>query len=148
MRCLSLHQPWATAMVMGLKSIETRSWSTPYRGLIAIHAAKNMTALKDGSLEELREDVPQLPRDAAQYPLGVIVAIGMLADCERTDEMHPEKPERDLGNYSDGRFGWIFTKVVAVPFPLPFRGMQGLFNLPLDLSSTLIGLFDRARGVV
>lgn len=36
---LSLWQPWATLVALGVKSIETRSWSTKYRGPIAIHAA-------------------------------------------------------------------------------------------------------------
>lgn len=35
---LTLHQPWATLIALGVKTIETRSWSTKYRGPIAIHA--------------------------------------------------------------------------------------------------------------
>ena len=40
MRALSLWQPWASGIALGAKRIETRSWSTPYRVPIAIHAAK------------------------------------------------------------------------------------------------------------
>ena len=32
MRALSLTQPWATAIALGIKHWETRSWSTSYRG--------------------------------------------------------------------------------------------------------------------
>lgn len=39
-RVLSLRQPWAHLVVSGLKSIETRTWSTSYRGTLAIHATK------------------------------------------------------------------------------------------------------------
>ena len=38
MKALSLRQPWATLVAIGAKQIETRSWSTAYRGTIAIHA--------------------------------------------------------------------------------------------------------------
>ena len=36
---LSLTQPWATLAITGAKSIETRSWKTPHRGALGIHAA-------------------------------------------------------------------------------------------------------------
>jgi hypothetical protein len=38
-RVLSLWQPWASLVALGVKTIETRSWSTKYRGPLAIHAA-------------------------------------------------------------------------------------------------------------
>jgi hypothetical protein len=40
MKVLTLTQPWATLVAIGAKRIETRSWSTNYRGPLAIHAAK------------------------------------------------------------------------------------------------------------
>jgi hypothetical protein len=36
---LTLWQPWASLVALGVKSIETRSWSTQYRGPLAIHAS-------------------------------------------------------------------------------------------------------------
>ena len=38
MKALTLYQPWASLVALGVKTIETRSWSTPYRGPLAIHA--------------------------------------------------------------------------------------------------------------
>lgn len=38
MKALTLHQPWASLVALGVKRIETRSWSTSYRGALAIHA--------------------------------------------------------------------------------------------------------------
>lgn len=39
MKALTLWQPWASLIALGVKSIETRAWSTSYRGPLAIHAA-------------------------------------------------------------------------------------------------------------
>jgi activating signal cointegrator 1 len=39
-KALTLTQPWASLVAVGAKVIETRSWSTSYRGPLAIHAAK------------------------------------------------------------------------------------------------------------
>lgn len=40
MKAITLHQPWASLIALGVKTIETRAWSTNYRGPLAIHAAK------------------------------------------------------------------------------------------------------------
>lgn len=37
---LTLWQPWASLVAWEEKRIETRSWSTSYRGPLVIHAAK------------------------------------------------------------------------------------------------------------
>lgn len=37
---LSVRQPWAWAIISGGKTIENRSWTTPYRGPLLIHAGK------------------------------------------------------------------------------------------------------------
>ena len=38
MKTLTIRQPWASLIAAGVKTIETRSWSTRYRGPLAIHA--------------------------------------------------------------------------------------------------------------
>jgi|ERR1035437_3790402 hypothetical protein len=44
MKALTLYEPWASLISIGAKTIETRSWSTSYRGPLAIHAAKRKPA--------------------------------------------------------------------------------------------------------
>lgn len=45
MKVLSLHQPWASLVAWGIKTIETRSWQTSYRGPLLIHAAKTTAGI-------------------------------------------------------------------------------------------------------
>ena len=40
MKAITIWQPWASLIAIGVKQYETRSWKTDYRGPIAIHAAK------------------------------------------------------------------------------------------------------------
>ena len=40
MTAISLLQPWASLVVMGIKKIETRNWGTKHRGTILIHASQ------------------------------------------------------------------------------------------------------------
>ncbi|CAM9945696.1 unnamed protein product, partial [Choristocarpus tenellus] len=37
--CITLHQPWASLLVMGIKRVEGRSWGTSHRGNLWVHAA-------------------------------------------------------------------------------------------------------------
>ena len=39
MKVLSLTEPYATLIKKGVKTIETRSWKTNYRGKLYIHAS-------------------------------------------------------------------------------------------------------------
>lgn len=39
METLSVKQPWASLIVCGAKDVENRTWTTPYRGRLLIHAS-------------------------------------------------------------------------------------------------------------
>ena len=39
LRALSIRQPWTELILQGLKTIEVRTWATPYRGELWLHAA-------------------------------------------------------------------------------------------------------------
>jgi len=138
-KALSLWQPWATLIANGAKQIETRSWSTSYRGPILIHAAKRKV-LKE--LKELAEDEDycvalgvnedQALAKLQELPYGAIVAIAVLADCKPVEQLQPSNNlggEYWLGNYSSGRYGWILSNVRAIT-PIPYKGEQGLFDVP------------------
>src|SRR2546427_482948 len=45
---LSIRQPWAALVVLGLKTIEIRRWTTPLRGPIYIHAVKIADERREG----------------------------------------------------------------------------------------------------
>lgn len=130
MRTISLWQPWATAIAVGNKLIETRHWSTPYRGRIAIHAAKRWDqAQKD--FASIEHTLGRLPK---RIPFGAVIATADLVDIRSTDELlatlRVNPIEKIYGNYEPGRFGWILENIIALPEPIPFKGAQGFFNVP------------------
>ena len=56
MKALTLWQPWASLIGLGVKTIETRSWPTAYRGPLTIHAAArkpDVVLTEDGYAGEL-----------------------------------------------------------------------------------------------
>ncbi|HEV7658816.1 MAG TPA: ASCH domain-containing protein [Allosphingosinicella sp.] len=128
MKAISLWQPWASAMALGLKRIETRHWSTKYRGLMAIHAAKRWTA-DERDFHAIEHEAGRMP---AELPLGAVVATARLYDVKRTEQLvdRISDDEHCWGNYAPERYGWIFEDIVALPVPILFRGAQGLFDVP------------------
>jgi hypothetical protein len=100
MKALTLTQPYATLIAIGAKRIETRSWSTRYRGPLAIHAAKSLMPVggTNGLIELCYTElfaralahhgyVVQIPGYATPLPLplGVIVAVCNLVGITNTE---------------------------------------------------------------
>ncbi len=158
MKALTLTQPWATAVALGSKRIETRSWSTSYRGPIAIHAAKGYGVYDllhyssawnwIGAMWETGVRFGNGPTFEDVLPFGAIVATAMLVDCRRTDSFTvaeldtPRQPsngesvhlykwtERQMGDFALGRFGFVLDDIQRIEPPIPYRGALGLWNLP------------------
>ena len=130
MKALTLTQPWATLVALGHKKVETRSWSTSYRGPLAIHAAKGFPADARAFAEEERA----LGRVPAQLPLGAVVATARLVAVRPTFDVAPELMglELRLGNYARGRFAWLLEDVVALPEPIPAKGALQLWTWEPD----------------
>ena len=42
MKAFTLTQPWASLIALLLKTFETRSWKTKYRGPLLIHASRQV----------------------------------------------------------------------------------------------------------
>ena len=124
MKAITIWQPYAQAIALGLKQYETRSWVTHHRGPIAIHA----------SMRPMSPDARHL---AAMYGMGdnlergAIIAICELVDCiPMTPEFIAAQPksEIDFGDWRVGRYAWQLRVVRVLDTPKPVCGRQGLWN--------------------
>lgn len=133
MKAISLWQPWATAIAVGVKKIETRHWYTKYRGPLAIHAAKHW----DRAQQEFANVEFTLGRIPSPIPRGAIIATCKLVNVHPAwqwkEEGNVGPIEAIYGNYGPGRYAWCLEDVVALPVPIPFKGMQGFFNVPDEI---------------
>lgn len=170
---LSLWQPWASAVAIGAKRIETRHWPTDYRGDVAIFATLTwneicLAALNDPLISTALEKVygyaspamKWIPKMRRVLPFGAVVAVAKLTDCQTTSGghwgtepiflRHPtlDTPrERAFGNYEPGRFGLVLENVCALPVPVPMRGRQGkLVALDADVEAQVLEQVIKAGG--
>lgn len=135
MKALSLWQPWASLIAIGAKQYETRSWSTPYRGLLAIHAAKRWTLDEARAMKHFLLTFPDLraalsPDGLLRPPLGAVLCVCKLVDVLPTEEAYRiiTHKEWQFGNYSEGRFAWKLELTEVFDPPIRARGAQGLWD--------------------
>lgn len=123
MRALTLWQPWASLVAAGIKRTETRRWKTPYRGPLAIHAAKFMPR----KLDELwvREAERRLDCSLDELPRGAVVALARLVEIVPSEDARAAPDP--WGDYAAGRWVWRLACIEPTE-PILVRGYQRLWN--------------------
>lgn len=129
-------QPWASAIAWGLKTWETRSWRIA-PGPLAIHAGAlrssrdNRDFYYEVVCPYLRGAGLPVPGWGA-LPFGAVVATCRVLSCEPAPvalrQIDPGAPDRELGDYSVGRWAWRLGDLRALDPPQAARGHQGLWD--------------------
>ena len=133
MKCLSIIQPWASAIFLGYKTIETRSWETEYRGPLLIHASKTFGKFAQNfAAVELA-----VGRGLARVPFGCLLGVVELESIGNTEDQSYfiSALERRYGDFSWGRKGWQLKEPRQFKEPIGYSGRQGLFNVPDEVVS-------------
>lgn len=145
MKCISLWQPYASLLALGRKQFETRSWRTPYRGRIAIHASKSVDSIQNictvlrgkpaSDLAMLYREIFATLDSAEQnlwkLPRGAIIATAELVECVPTTGLKIDWKERCVGDFAPGRWAWKMVDVRPLAKPIEYRGAQGIFEVAL-----------------
>ena len=159
LKAITLWEPWATLMALGLKLFETRSWGTEHRGLLAIHSAKRKVNWRELNSVIIDTLAAHGYTESGHFHYGSILAIGSMTGCYRTPveygetavygniTMPPSAPEAYFGDYSPGRFAWHVPDAKAIK-PVECRGMQQLWTVPEEPSALAWGRYQRAAAVV
>lgn len=159
MKCISILQPWATLIIIGVKRLETRSWNTKFRGEILIHASKKFTneqhdtCIFDPFYSKLLDtDFFDETKPACGLPTGAIIGKVNLCHvvkskyCFKDNEFewtdysktgHPvikfpiTDQELAFGDYSPNRYGWLLSDPVQFANPIPAKGKLSIWDYDL-----------------
>lgn len=159
MYAITIRQPWASLIMAGIKTLETRSRATNIRGRVLIHSAlkpeftgsyQNIEVGIRKYIKELKEAAGHLGHNDDFYrslPLGKILGSVDLTDCLPAGdwlEVHKGKGnferheiydrEFTLGNLSSDRFVWVLKDPQPWPDPFPVKGKQGFWNFQRDMT--------------
>lgn len=104
MKAISVKQPWANMIATGEKTIETRTWSTDFRGEILIVSSKD----------------PDIP------PAGCAVAVATLVDCRPMSVL--DEPAALCRKYPNA-VAWVLEDIRRIKTPFPVQGQLKLFEV-------------------
>lgn len=122
-KAITICQPYAHPIARGEKWIENRTWPTKYRGPIAIHAGKSRAwlGLNDESRFYCSGDT---------LIFGAVLATATLVDCLKLDAAAKRYPWTRGYEHANGPWCWILDEINRLSDPIPWKGSQGLWNLP------------------
>ena len=135
MNAITLHQPWASLVALGRKTIETRSWRPPWDAIgepLAIHAALvrpgSESSLSAGQLVRLEQIFGADWRET--LPRGKVVCIADLDSIQKIEwnTVVRNSDNRLFGDYTLGRWMWWLKNVRPVDPPQPARGWQSVWK--------------------
>lgn len=160
-KALSLIQPWGWAVARGHKAVENRSWSTNYRGTIAIHASSvnsaarwpmffedMVTAINPAIFAEM--DDRRITKQNQLFHFGAILGIadivGVIQLPAATEpgkndfakicaHQFPDflRSHPTAPKWAEGEFCWLLANPIQFAVPIPAKGALSLWNLPPDL---------------
>ena len=128
MKVLTIREPFVSLIKEGIKTIETRSFKTNYRGELFIHASKSKVIpknLRNPKVLDLLQD--------KNYKYDMIVLKCYLIDCIYMDEKFIEKikinkNEYLCGRYEIGRYAWVLKNIEILDIPISAKGQLGIWN--------------------
>ena len=126
--CLSMHQPWASLLVLGIKRVEGRTWYTPHRGRLWIAAAakqpteQEIAAVK-GMYRALYGDgnvtFPKL------YPASCLLGCVDLVDCLAQEDYKEEFLEGE----SESPYVFVCENPQQLAVKFPVKGQHKIWKL-------------------
>lgn len=141
MKALTICQPYPHLILLPRsdprhKRIENRTWPLRHRGKLVIHAGKSRQWLDADTLDEygIRED---------DMAFGAIVGVATVTDCVPIEAVR-RFASHGLGMrtglrwlcthpHASGPWCIVLDHVRRLQTPIPYRGAQGLFDVPDDL---------------
>lgn len=142
MRALTLRQPWAWAVIEGLKPIENRSWC-PNRYQIgqpfAVHAGLAFDTLGFSVFERCAREARCWSRYQRDFEdvRGAVLGIATLGHkhvAGADDRLVPPAARP----WFFGPYGFPLTRIAKLSEPLPCRGALGFWELPSDVERKII----------
>ncbi len=137
MKVLSLLQPWATLVVMGVKKIETRSWRSAYRGELLIHASSGKKGAVLVNEPPFKKYIPRF----TSLPFSAIIGQVILENILPVETLYLSDShlnaltleEKAFGDYTKGRYAWLLSQPIELEKPVFIKGSLGLWNYNGDL---------------
>lgn len=135
--CLSMHQPWASLLIAGIKTVEGREWPTAHRGRLWI--ASTVQACDPSEAEEMREDYEGRVSRGEQeelpwpqhFPSSMLLGCIEVTDCIDQDEYRERCQKRELVDEGNGSaYLFVAEEATQLLVPLKVSGQHKIWKMP------------------
>ena len=123
LKALTMRQPWAECIRTKGRNVENRSWSTKYRGWIAVHTS----TAKIRNEFELCRLLHGSDFKEADLAAGVIIGFVKI-----TDVIQKETVTEKTKTWFQGEYGFVIEDFLPLPIPIKVKGAMGLWVLEGD----------------
>lgn len=119
MKAISIQQPWAWAILHAGKDVENRSWSTTYRGEVAVHATRMQTDYKlpAGVAAPAEEDL------VLRAVVGIVEIVDIVVQSS--------------SRWFSGPFGFLLRNPRPLPKPVRCPGNQRIWEMPASVAKAV-----------
>jgi hypothetical protein len=131
-KCLSMHQPWASLLVLGIKRVEGRTWYTSHCGKLWI--ASTATAASPETICAVEEQYRQLYKDSNlkfpnEYSTGKLLGSVDVLDCLPQEDFKAQYNSEE----SESPFVMVVDRPLCLSQPIPVKGQHKIWDLPSDV---------------
>ncbi|XP_006563094.1 activating signal cointegrator 1 isoform X2 [Apis mellifera] len=140
--CLSMHQPYASLLVSGIKIHEGRSWYSSHRGRLWIAAtSKTPTREEISNVEQyyrvLKNEKLKFPEI---YPTSCLLGCVTVVDVLPQDEYKKCYPE---GESSDSSYVFICENFLTLPIKFPIQGNHKIYKLNRKIHQAALKILEK-----
>ncbi|XP_044746061.1 activating signal cointegrator 1 [Coccinella septempunctata] len=130
--CLSMHQPYASLLIAGVKKHEGRNWPTNHRGILWIAAAAHKPEPEEISdVEKFYREYYNDPslKFPTSYPTSCLLGCVEVEDCLNQEVYRKQYPVGESGS----PFVLICENPIILPIFYPIVGQHKIYPLDKDL---------------
>jgi len=138
MKVISLWNPWAALVCLGIKKFETRSWVIKHRGPMLIHAAKRWDKPQRQLVETLERHLSAKEHQKLSANCenrGAIIGMVEVVACLRTEVVRDriDLKEALTGDFSNYRYAWALKNPILFDNPIEEIGKQRFWTYDKEI---------------
>eukprot|EP00123_Amoebidium_parasiticum_P021418 comp6674_c0_seq1/m.2457 comp6674_c0_seq1/g.2457 ORF comp6674_c0_seq1/g.2457 comp6674_c0_seq1/m.2457 type:complete len:601 (-) comp6674_c0_seq1:395-2197(-) len=128
--CMSMHQPWASLLVAGIKTVEGRVWYTPHRGRLWIAAAAKVPTQDE--IDVIERQYCELYNDPnmrfPDYPTGCLLGCVDVVECLTREEYLAQFAGK-AGEESQSPYVFVCEHPQTLPIKFAVKGQHKIWKL-------------------
>ncbi|CAK9833563.1 Activating signal cointegrator 1 [Anthophora retusa] len=139
--CLSIHQPYASLLVAGIKVHEGRTWYSSHRGRLWIAATSKAPTMEEISNIEhsyrvLKDEKIKFPES---YPTRCLLGCVSVIDVLSQEEYKKSYPEGEC----DSPYVFICENFNALPIKFPIQGGHKIYQLDKKIHHAALKMIEK-----